>query len=609
MIKIQQGSGQVLGHPQVFYTLKGNPRSESVILTLRDTVAQEKKAWNVDCLVFSDGTEANQYFEGCGVPRDTGVVCFDEASNRHFSYVTRFRGDMLPEWARESLFGVKVGERTIDGRVLGCAQQVSASFIRHWEYLQTGIEKRRNGGVDTTPWFPWGAPRQKEAVPQSRTTELANKVLPMLNSGPNLAAIVSDLACAAELPAGSNISWFRVADAHIECNEASFAKRAVEALQAFEEVSAALVGWNTEVGKILLHGVDLHDPNLSRLYLNPSNTSFSVRRPDFHWAGKEISASENDEMPGGFAELVHVDHSYGVNQDRWEDCFKWLTEKGTLLFVVSHNWSKCYIPEMQWLTGYMRQKGYPVEIIQTDEMDEQLSVSDHGVFYRGEKVGTVWRQFPIFETEGKLVQLVEAAHRGLVRMVPEFAHFGNKAWFAIFRSHREFFEKQFETRGQQDLFALLDQFIPCSHLVLGKDSFPCEIEGYRIESLEDLRNLPSDTRDQLVLKIVGANNMASRSYGVLMGHNLKLNLWQEWIDERLRDEMPFIVQKRFSTAVETLPVLNTKNNAPEGFRCRLLIRPWVVGGKLISAHTCAVPSSTLRVHGRVDMAVAPIVWV
>jgi hypothetical protein len=230
------------------------------------------------------------------------------------------------------------------------------------------------------------------------------------------------------------------------------------------------------------------------------------------------------------------------------------------------------------------------------------------VFFDGKKVGTIWRQFPIFETQGKLTKMVQAAKRGLTRMIPEFAHFGNKSWFALFQNHRGFFEQKFAMAGKQDLFRMLDTLTPRSHLVEGTGSFPCNLGVCTVSTLEELREFPAEVRDRLVLKVAGANALASRSYGVLMGYGLKQIDWAGWIAEREKQNMPFIVQECFTTAVETLPVLNTRNSAPEGFRCRILVRPWVILDELVSAHVCAVPSSTLRVHGRVDMAVVPCVF-
>jgi hypothetical protein len=90
-----------------------------------------------------------------------------------------------------------------------------------------------------------------------------------------------------------------------------------------------------------------------------------------------------------------------------------------------------------------------------------------------------------------------------------------------------------------------------------------------------------------------------------MGHGLDLADWQEWILKHL-DRRPIIIQRRLETSVERVPVQNLSRNAAELFSCRILFRPWVIDRELVSVSGCAVPSNTLRVHGRVDMAMLPV---
>ncbi|MFH0890867.1 MAG: hypothetical protein V1856_02450, partial [Candidatus Liptonbacteria bacterium] len=223
------------------------------------------------------------------------------------------------------------------------------------------------------------------------------------------------------------------------------------------------------------------------------------------------------------------------------------------------------------------------------------------------------------------VEIVKWARRGRVRLVPEFAHYGNKTWYALFWRYREFFREAIASgeyghdhEGDDPLpflraalngdpMGTLEEILPDSHLVLSRDSFPCTVQGLEIRGLGDLRDLPPNSRDRLVLKICGANDLAARSYGVLMGHGLTDETWRTWIDERISRRQPFLVQSRVDTAVASLPVMNRKWDRPELFHCRVLLRPWVVGERLVSVSACAVPANTLRVHGRVDMAVVPVV--
>ncbi len=593
MLTFAHNLGTLFETPRLFFTLKGNPRSEEVVSCLRVMVQG-----TAECVVFESPEEIRARFES-GISPNGAVVLFDHNMGiNHFSPTTHSRPDdskLIPSWAWGAQWAVKVAPRCQPAE--RCARQLYADFRKRFQ-------ERLNNGL-----FPWGRPRKGEPPPINiKLPEEVNFILERLNQGPNLAAAIADKAHLMELPKGSKISWFRIAAEPIRCDGKKL-KEILHSFHLFERACDKLVRTAAEVRELLFAGVDV-EPALQESYLFPSQDHFSVGRLDLHYTPEGVFASENDEMPGGFAEVVHLDRAYGVNKERWEWCFRWLTSAGPLLILVSHDWSKVYIPELRWLTDYLRELGYRVHFMTTDKMDE-LSCRSGGVYLNGEKLGTIWRQFPIFETKGLLVEVVKAAQQGEVRLVPEFAHFGNKAWYSIFRSHIQFFKRELAAL-KPGAFELLDKIMPDSNLIHFKDKevrgFPCTVAAYRIDSLDHLRTLPESVRNGLVLKVSGANTMAARSYGVMMGHGLSQETWSRWIDERVKRKQPFIVQRRLETGVARIPVLNTNRACPELFAARVLLRPWSVGGELISASACAVPSNTLRVHGRVDMAMAPVVF-
>ena len=93
-------------------------------------------------------------------------------------------------------------------------------------------------------------------------------------------------------------------------------------------------------------------------------------------------------------------------------------------------------------------------------------------------------------------------------MVPEFGHFGNKVWFSLFWTRPEFFIRELG----EETYLILREVLPDSHLVISHDSFPCQVAFHQIASLQELRLLSQSVRDDLVLKICGANTMSARSY-------------------------------------------------------------------------------------------------
>ncbi len=598
----------VYNRPRLIFTIDGsghqNPRSRDVLEQAKNLAGDKDQPWTgCEFKVFGSSEEAEAALSN-GHNHDEAVVLFDAScAKRHFKYVARGRQNHVPvpDWAAKTVWGVAIGEKVSHNqRALSCAEQLRANFTRRFE-----------PSIDQGA-FPWGSRRKNEQPPtRIKLPDHAPRIIERLNSGPNLAEDAVNSGHAHALPKDSRISWIRVP---IEL--ATYPRQAMEltldTFAAFERVSQELVDLKSEVREALLVGVELDSalPRLRDCYLKPMNgqrriTEWSVRRPDVHVSGKQLIASENDEMPGGFADLIHVDKAYGIHQEAWTWCFDWLTAEGPLLFVVSDDWSAPYITVTRWLAAEMRERGYEAQMVTTADL-ERVAVKPEGVYLDELKIGTIWRQFPVFETTGKLADLVFAAQDGLVRMVPEFAHYGSKTWFSLFWRYREFFAARL-TPVQMEI---IQTMIPESHVIAyGPSDFPFTMAGKRINGYNDLLDLDADGRNELVLKITGANRQSARSYGVFMGHARNQQDWKTWLTERRQAGEAFIVQRRFETSIETIGVWNTQMKAAEVFRCRVLLRPWVVGGRLVSSHNCCTPSYTTKIHGMTEMAVQPVEYV
>lgn len=582
--------------PQHFYTVHStvlgapqNPRSVKVIAALQTPLAMQGS--EVTARVFANQAEAL----AAGIRSDNAVAVFDDSyGTGEYSPVLTSLVPLAPEWARSTRWSVIVKQDcdALQSRIVRCANQISILFSDR-------IFRQR---IDSE-LFPWGQPPRGMSGPREIVhidPEIARTVFARLNSGPDLAAAIADRKFSAELPTNSKISWVRLLPEPLGYSR-SVMQSVVSAFRRFEQACQNVLDDRAEIRDTILSGVVLRDPRLRDVYLRPGVSCFSVARPDLHWTERGLCASENDEMPGGMPELALLDLAYGINAEAWTGFFDWLTSSGPLVFLVSHEWSKCYIPEVTWLVGHVRSLGYDARILTTDRLDE-LTLTADGVYHTGDRIGTIWRQFPIFETVGVLAELVLLAREGVVRMYPEWAHFGNKAWFHLFWQHQNLFTSHLTA----DELALLRGTIPESYFVKGSSSFPFTVNGTRIESPHELAALPEETRDQLVLKVCGANDQAARSYGVLMGKGIKSSDWSGWVTDRVHSQEPFLVQKMFNTGVIRVPVWNTKQEHGQLFRCKVLMRPWVVNGTVLSVHACAVPHTVHKVHGMVSMAVAPV---
>lgn len=597
--------------PRIIFTLSGNPLSEQVIAEMR---ALPGGAALPPCSyhVFADADEVRAHLTS-GYRPEEALVIFDgspRGSSRSWSHHSRLRsGDQksFPLWSAGARWGIGVNRRTSS-----CARQTRALFLRRFE---DQLGKRE---------FPWGQPKKKEPRPTSIQLDLPRirSLIAGLNGpgGPDLASSIAKQEFRHRLPAGSRISWNRIVQHPIACDITRW-QSVDDAFASFEWACKLLLcgvhqrGWpgcETEevadpaivqsVREMILSGVHFADPQMQFHYLYPVADCFSVRRPDVHYQDDGCFASENDEMPGGVAELFFVDGIYGTNQKRWQRSLDWLFGAGPVLFVVSVNWSKVYLTEFAWLVARLQELGRSAYLAVSDNLDD-LQITSSAVHWKGMRIGTVWRQFPIFETEGALSELVLAAARSVVRMVPEFAHFGNKSWFSIFRQHRDWFGRYLNPRRM----ALLDQLLPDSHLVRGQQDFPLIVGGQKVGSLDQLCALPVELRNTLVLKVSGANEHAARSRGVFMDKDISEEDWRAWINDKIRSGTPFLVQRLMDTAVVPMPVylLDGAEGGAELFRSRLLIRPWSFGGRIVSAHAVAAPHTTRKVHGMIDMAVVP----
>lgn len=608
-IAVPPVEGKVFPVPTLVFTVAGNSKSESVINQLLEDgrLKHLLEDGSFQCKIY-ESVEDVLEAKGESIDPLSSVALYDNPNgNGHFHHTCGTRVGIsgnLPAFAS----GIQwVISTTAKCNVVGCANQIFALYFRN--FIETvGAGK-----------FPWGEPKKGEAPPQNIALKGIEEVIKKLNAGPDMANSISDTTLALELPENSKISWLRVTREPITFQN-SYLQQVMDALRNFAVASSNLARRNATIQNLLLLGVDLKDLSIAENYLKPPTDRFSVSRPDLHFISPEqgLFASEVDEMPGGMPEAYFVDTVYGVNEKLWDQAFKFLFSKGPLLFLVSHKWSGCYVNITQWFVKELEKKGYKDKVfIATTEDLSGLQISSEVVSYKGVNLGTIWRQFPIFETEGKLVDVVKAASAGIISLVPEFAHFGNKIWFSIFASHRAEFNAELNALlGESktaETMKILTEVLPDSHLIVNNNSFPFVInldsETLTIRSIDELKNLQVKHRDQMVIKIIGANSLTARSYGVLMGTGISSDNWKIWIDERIVTSQPFIVQRCLPTGIINLPVFNTKRNCAEIVTTRILLRPWEFDGQIVSVPATAVPSNTRRVHGMVGMCMSPTILV
>jgi hypothetical protein len=407
------------------------------------------------------------------------------------------------------------------------------------------------------------------------------------------------------LPSDWQLSFGRVSPQPLHGDAGAFSALAATAFAEFERACAQLLANRTDIRRLILAGVDI-DPQLASHYLNPATAPFSIRRLDAVVVDSNtLAIPESDEMPGGVVHGYWLDYAYGINQPRWEACLSYLTNRGPLVFVVSDNWSQVYLRDTIWFAQHLTARGYPAAVVSTNEVGRRLRVNPRSVTLDGRPVGTIWRLFPIFEATGPLVPLIQAASDGIVRLVPEFASWGNKTWFAIFWQEQDFFSRHISHHSMR----ILQRALPYS--VIANTGRPFEFtlaKGTKLHfaRFEDLLGLSQGPRRDMVVKVGGANLKSARSYGVVLGESISTKNWVAGLTHLTHLGAPIILQQFHEPARFDLQVLNVLNgsNQIEQYPARLLLRPWVIGGHL--AGCTGIASESRRLHGSTGSCQIPV---
>lgn len=433
------------------------------------------------------------------------------------------------------------------------------------------------------------------------------QLLHNLNQGPNLRS-VAHAKHEGKLPDGWRLSFGRVAPAPLRGDFGWVEQVTATAFYDFERACAELLSSKVGrlVGEQILAGVATTD-RIRRSYLgHPS--PFSVRRLDIVVSERGPVVCENDEMPGGLVHAYWLDHVYGINQPQWRQALQLLTAHGPLVFAVSTQWSAPYLQEITWFAQHLTQRGFNAYVV-TDRDAHRLDVGRRGVRIDGKKVGTVWRLFPVFEAHGAFSRVVEAANHGRVRLVPELASWGNKAWMGIFWEYQDFFRQAMHPTS----FALLGQLIPYSRLVGRTSGFPTAVRLHGqlapLDDLDALRTLPNRQRKHVVVKTAGAHDRAARSHGVAIGGSVTGTRWGGLLDAMLDFGAPLVVQEYHSPKRVDIPVVSVLSGQPQlenPFTGKLLIRPWVIEGRLVSATAFFTAPDTSKLHGTTTGAEIPL---
>ena len=441
---------------------------------------------------------------------------------------------------------------------------------------------------------------------------IPTELLSNLNSayGPNFKHIVHP-SHAARLPTDWQLSFGRVSPTPLT-GDTRFYQQLGYDFHAFESACARLAREAPEWTDSLLES-GIATTNQYATHYRTWQTPFSVRRLDVVLSeGYGPIVNENDEMPGGLVHAYWLDHCYQVNQQRWAQAINWLTAPSLLVFAVSSKWSAPYIAELQWFADHLQRFGFDVALITEQDMS-RIGRRGHDICLDGRPIRTVWRQFPVFEAHEAFGPLVLAAAGGQIRMVPEFASWGNKAWFGAFWTAGSIVSS---LMGYEQYRRLGEALPPSTILHPRSDnSFPAQLHQMRwegnpdvYETFEALCSQQTKTIHGLVAKTAGAHNQAARSHGVVIGRSCSVRKWATELNNLAKYGAPIVLQRYAKPAALELPMVSVLDGGTiyePAFKNRILVRPWYIGGQLVTA-TAFVQEPSSKLHGKVSGCEVPL---
>lgn len=350
-----------------------------------------------------------------------------------------------------------------------------------------------------------------------------------------------------------------------------------------------------------------------------------IIRPDVIPTEKGFVVTELDSVPGGFGLTsalmsLYEDPSWEITGAGIPSLFYKMVESvakeptPNVAIVVSDE-AKDYLSEMQFLESLLNDKGvYVVHPKDLSFRDEGLFVMDEGKWVR---VDVLYRFFELFDLKNipKSELILYAAKKGQVTTTPPYKPWlEEKLSFALFShpSLRSDWEKAlgFET------FTALTHLIPETWILDSRPLPPhgvipdLEVKGNQVRDWKELFPMTQKERE-MVVKPSGFCPESWGSRGVVVGHDVSSDIWQETLTKGLKQfpDQPSVLQKFYKGKKVEARYFNTSKDKIEIMTSRVRLTPYYfvlgestqLGGVL--ATLC--PQDKKKIHGMVDAIMVP----
>ena len=348
-----------------------------------------------------------------------------------------------------------------------------------------------------------------------------------------------------------------------------------------------------------------------------------IIRPDVIATEKGFAVTELDSVPGGFgftASLMSLyeDPSWEITGEGIPALFYEMAESVSkesspnVAIVVSDE-SGDYLSEMQYL-GTLLSGVYVVHPKDLNFKEEGLFVVHEGKWVR---IDVLYRFFELFDLKNipKSELHLYAVKKGRVVATPPYKPWlEEKLSFALF-SHPAL-KSDWEKALGPETFAALTHLIPETWILDSRPLPPhgvipgLEVKGNPIRDWEALHPLTQKERE-MVIKPSGFSPESWGSRGVVVGHDVSSEIWQQTLTKGLQQfpDQPSVLQKFYKGKKVEARYFDPGKGKIETMRSRVRLTPYYfvsgdsarLGG--ILATLC--PQDKKKIHGMVDAVMVP----
>lgn len=356
----------------------------------------------------------------------------------------------------------------------------------------------------------------------------------------------------------------------------------------------------------------------------------TILRPDVIVTEEGFAVTELDSVPGGFgltAELMSLykdpawqiigDSEGGIPSMFYKMAESLAKEKNPCVTIVVSDEAQDYRSEMEWLASLLNKKGFPVYTVHPKEVqfrEEGLFILDEGKWLR---VDVLYRFFELFDLKNipKSELMMYATKKGQVVTTPPYkACLEEKLSFALF--HHPSMKTGWEKALGSETFNTLSHLIP-ETWVLDSRAMPpygvipgLELKGSAVQSWQELISLTQKERE-MVIKPSGFSPESWGSRGVVVGHDVSGEVWQETLTKGLQQfpDQTSILQKFYKGKRVPVSYLDENSGQMVTMQGRVRLTPYyfVVENTTHLAGILATlcPQNKKKIHGMTDAVILP----